>query len=230
MKIVDLFSGREGWTRYAQERGHDVFSIDFDPAFDADAVIDLRYASEAIAAIPWENVDILFASPMCNAFSTMSMGKMWHPGAQAKPKHDIASDGMSMVLATLRIIALKQPTLWFVENPKARLRSLELMEGIPVLSVWQCHLGRKYAKPTDLFTNLTASKHPTMFSRLLDLECHNQRPNHHPNKCCCRDHVSAPRGSKTGVQGGTTTEESGTIPYQLGKLIIEEIEYTEVRQ
>ena len=45
--------------------------------------------------------------------------------------HPIAIEGMRLVLATLRLIAVLQPRYWVIENPRGRLRSLDLLAGIP---------------------------------------------------------------------------------------------------
>lgn len=208
MRILDLFSGTRGWTVAFREAGHEVFSIDLDPSFEADAYLDLRTASKALEVIPWAP-DLILASPMCSSFSTMSMGKMWEYGRRARPKHPTAQDGMSMVLSTLRIIAVLRPTYWIIENPRARLRSLELLEGIPRYTVWYCRLGEERAKPTDLWGVLPES----LISELESgrYTCHNGNP----------DHVPAPRGSRSGTQGGVSTAEAGAIPYALSRLVME---------
>lgn len=46
--------------------------------------------------------------------------------------------------------------------------------------------------------------------------CHNRRAGHELD-CCCSDHVAAPRGSRTGTQGGVSTEEAGRIPRDLAE-------------
>lgn len=206
MKVLDLFSGTRGWTQAFREHDHETFSIDLDPKFDADAHLDLRTASDAISAVPWRP-DIITASPMCNAFSTMSMGKMWEHGHQARPKHPIAEDGMSMVLSTLRIIAVLRPRYWIIENPRGRLRSLELLEGVPRYTVWYCRLGKDRAKPTDLFGMLPSSLDRDLMSGRYT--CHNGNP----------DHIAAPRGSRSGTQGGVSTDEAGAIPYVLSRML-----------
>jgi hypothetical protein len=211
MRVVDLFSGTRGWTQAMREEGHEVFSIDNDPRFTADAYLDLRSASAALEAIPWRP-DLIVASPMCASFSTMSMGKMWDYGHQAKPKHSTAQDGMSMVLAILRIIAVMAPEYWIIENPRGRLRSLELLEGVPRYTVWYCRLGMERAKPTDLFGVVPRSLNDRLMSG--DYTCHNGNP----------DHIAAPRGSRSGTQGGVSTAEAGAIPYVLSKMVYTHIE------
>jgi len=206
MRVLDLFSGTRGWTQAFREHDHETFSIDLDPKFTADAYLDLRTASAALDVIPWQP-DLITASPMCNSFSTMSMGKMWEYGLQASPKHPIAVDGMSMVLSALRITAVLRPRYWVIENPRGRLRSLELLEGVPRHTVWYCRLGKDRAKPTDLWGVLPDSLVRELGSGRFT--CHNGNP----------DHIAAPRGSRSGTQGGVSTDEAGAIPYVLSRML-----------
>jgi hypothetical protein len=174
-------------------------------------------------AVPWRP-DVIFASPPCNSFSTGSMGKMWTYGSHPSPKcsdrypdgHPIAIEGMRLVLATLRLIAVLQPAHWVIENPRGRLRSLDLMMGIPRRTVWYCRLGLDRAKPTDVWGVFPEGL-------VLPPECH-RRAGHGPD-CCNGDHIAAPRGSRTGTQGGVSTEEAGRIPWQLAELFRVAIEH-----
>jgi hypothetical protein len=176
--------------------------VDLARGFSADAHLDIGDVAAVLGVVPWRP-DVLFASPPCNSFSTGSMGKMWQLGAHPSPKrserypdgHPIAIEGMRLVLATLRLIAVLRPTYWVIENPRGRLRSLDLLAGIPSREVWYCRLGLDRAKPTDLWS---------VFPPGLELPpgCHNGHP----------DHVRAPRGSRTGTQGGVSTAEAGRIP------------------
>jgi hypothetical protein len=207
LRVLDLFSGLNGWGDPFREVGHEVFAIDIDRRFSADAYLDIGDVAAVLSALPWRP-DVIFASPPCNSFSTGSMGKMWLHGTHPSPKrserypdgHPIAVEGMRLVLATLRLIAMLQPAYWVIENPRGRLRSLDLLAGIPRRTVWYCRLGLERAKPTDLWG---------VFPPGLELppECRNGNP----------DHIAAPRGSRTGTQGGVSTEEAGRIPPQLAE-------------
>jgi site-specific DNA-cytosine methylase len=112
-------------------------------SFVADACLDIGDIRAVCDAVPWRP-DIIFASPPCNAFSTSSIGRMWMRGSPPSPKrserypdaHPIAMEGMRLVSAMLRIIAVQQPTYWVIENPRGRLRSLDLLNGIPRRTVW----------------------------------------------------------------------------------------------
>lgn len=150
----------------------------------------------------------MFASPPCNSFSTGWVGKKWQHSSFTSPKrserhpdgHPIAVLRHAPMLATLRLIALLQPVYWVIENPRGRLRSLELLAGVPRRTVWYCRLGLNRAKPTDLWDVFPPGL-------ILPPECSKGNP----------DHVPAPRGGRTGTLGGVSTEEAGRIPRQLAE-------------
>jgi hypothetical protein len=207
LRVLDLFSGLNGWGDPFPEAGHEVFAIDPDERFVADAHLDIGDVAAVLPVVPWRP-DAIFGSPPCNSFSTGSMGKMWAYGSHPGPKrserypdgHPIAIEGMRLVSATLRLITVLQPTYWVIENPRGRLRSLDLVAGIPRRTVWYCRLGLDRAKPTDLWG---------VFPPGLELPpaCHNGNS----------DHIAAPRGSRTGTQGGVGTAEAGRIPRRLAE-------------
>jgi hypothetical protein len=126
--------------------------------------------------------------------------------------------GMRLVQATVALITILRPRYFVVENPRGRLRSLDL---IPVewarSTVWQCHLGKEVAKPTDLWSNLP----PETFA---GLQCHNDRG--HSEGCCCKDHRAAPRGSVTGTQGMDGIV-AAAIPFALSKGVLRAVERLE---
>jgi hypothetical protein len=216
LRVLDLFSGLNGWGDPFRDAGHEVFAVDVDRKFSADAYLDIGDVAAVLEALPWRP-DVIFASPPCNSFSTGSMGKMWAYGSHPSPKrserypdgHPIAIEGMRLVLATLRLTTALQPRYWVIENPRGRLRSLDLLAGIPRHTVWYCRLGLDRAKPTDLWG---------IFPPGLELppECKNGNP----------DHIASPRGSRTGTQGGVTTEEAGRIPRELAERFRHAIEAT----
>jgi hypothetical protein len=214
MKVLDLFSGLSGWGDPFREAGPEVFAIDVDRRFDADAHLDVGDLKTVLDAVPWQP-DLIFSSPPCNSFSTRSMGKMWMHGSHPSPKRSdrypdgqpIAIEGIALELVTLRIITVLRPRYWVIEKPRGRLRNLDLSAGIPRQTVWYRHLGEDRAKPTDLWGVFPAGL-------VLPHACHNRRPDH-GSDCCCGDHVAAPRGSRTGTQGGVSTEDAGLIPRRL---------------
>jgi len=106
----------------------------------------------------------------------------------------------------MEIIAELNPKYFIIENPRGKLRKLDLIdpEGVYFLkdlmkTVWYCQYGDIRAKPTDIWTNIEQWK-PR-------LPCFNG------NKDC--HHQPAPRGSQTGTQGLENSFEKSKIPEQL---------------
>jgi len=96
----------------------------------------------------------------------------------------------------LEIIRELKPKYWFIENPRAGLRSVWFMKPLKRYTVTYCQYGFDRMKPTDIWTNV---------------EWDSPR--------CCKNgdscHVPAPRGSKTGTQGEKSSEKRGIIPKEL---------------
>lgn len=200
MKVVDLFCGLKGWSRPFQDRGHEVFTTDIDPDFEPDLAKD--FLAFTHRDLPWVP-DIVLASPPCETFSTMTMGKNWtHEG---EPKTEKAIVAGKLIVHLKNFLYELHPAFYVIENPRARLRTLHnLMPPYESerRTVWYCRMGERVAKPTDLWGGFPKSL------RLPD-GCHNGNP----------DHIAAPRGSRTGTQGPSSAAERAKIPYGLGLTI-----------
>lgn len=196
MRVLDLFSGLNGWGDPWRERGHDVIGVDHDRRVPATVHADLL-ASPIRALLPagW-TPDVILASPPCEGFSVMNIGRNWyHDGT---PKTDTARLALRLVERTLALIDELQPRWWVIENPRDKLRVLPIMDDLERRTVTYCHYGEQRMKPTDLWGGFPPSL------RLLPA-CRNGDP--------C--HVRAPRGSRTGTQGFGTYHEKGVIPRAL---------------
>jgi hypothetical protein len=200
MKILDLFCGLKGWS--AAFDNEDVCTIDIDARFDPDVCIDIMNLN--VKDLPFKP-DIVLASPPCESFSVASIGVHWN--RNQTPKTEKAEKAMALVKKTVQLIEEIKPFAAIIENPRGMLRKLGLIPVEP-LTIWYCHYGENRAKPTDLwglpFPTGWQPKQP----------CHYQRASH-DNLCCCRDHVSAARGSQTGTQGMGSYEIKSKIPIQL---------------
>ncbi len=178
--MLDLFAGLEGWSGPWREAGHEVCSVDIDPSFNVDIHADILELQPF--DLPWVP-DVILASPPCETMSLMTVGKHWTK--EHTPRTEKAAIAYKLLDKTLQLVEELAPQAWLIENPRAKMRSLPLMKYLPRQTVWYCRYGMPYAKPTDLFGVV-----PGWTPRP---QCHNGND----------DHVASPRGSKTGIQGGS---------------------------
>lgn len=181
MRVLDLFAGLRGWSRPFEERGHEVFSIDLETKFDVSLHADILEVTAA--DIPWRP-DIVLASPPCEAFSVMTIGRNWT--REHEPKTDKARLAIRLVEATRRLVDELDPAYFVIENPRAKLRKLSLLADLDRRTVTYCQYGEPFMKPTDLWGGF-----PPSFQT---------RPMCKPRATC---HTPAARGSRTGIQSGS---------------------------
>ena len=193
---VELFSGTGSFSKVATELGHMTFQTDNNLIDHLDLVIDVRDI-DVENHIPFDEVDVLWASPPCEGFSVAAIGKNWNH--DHTPKTDSARLGMQLVKHTLRLIDEIEPKWWFIENPRGKLRKMPFMEELDCVrhTVTYCQYGDTRMKPTDIWTNARWWKPRPM--------CKNGMP--------C--HVAAPRGSTTGTQGIKGYKDRSRIPPEL---------------
>jgi len=190
MKVLDLFAGLCGWSAPFAARGHDVFSIDLDPRFDVSLHADIE--SLTPADLPWRP-DIILASPPCEAFSVLRIGRNWYnrtSGVPNLPKTPTAEMGLRLVSATVRLIDDFAPAFWVMENPRAMLRKLPVVATFERRTVTYCRYGHPTMKPTDLWGGFPPSLELREMCR--------------PMADC---HIAAPRGSRTGIQSDSKSRK-----------------------
>lgn len=193
MKVLDLFAGLRGWSAPFEERGHEVFTVELSHKFPGITLYkDVRALSPR--DLPWWP-DVVLASPPCTSFSVMRIGTNWT--REHEPKTEAAQHGMELVKATLSLISALQPRFFVIENPRAKLRKLPMMQGLERRTVTYCQYGDHRMKPTDLWGGFPPSLE-------LAPPC--------ANGAAC--HTRAPRGSRTGTQG-MDAAESAKIPSAL---------------
>ena len=148
MKVLELFAGSRSIGNAAESLGYDVFSSDVNNFDKIDYVVDiLNFDVKKVPFTP----DIIWASPPCTYFSVASIGKHWNKDHTPKSKNALL--GVKFVKKTIDIIKELKPKFWYIENPRGKLRKLQVVKGLPKATVWYCAYGDNRAKPTDIWSN-----------------------------------------------------------------------------
>jgi len=204
METIELFCGNKSFSKVAEDRGYFTTTVDSNPKFNPDICMDIMNFSKRVinGQVLKDGIDVLWASPPCETFSMC--GHNYYMGYPTNSKCYI---GLALVYKTIELIRELKPKYWFIENPRAGLRSVWFMKPLPRYTVTYCQYGFNRMKPTDIWTNLEGWV----------------------PKCCKNGdacHEPAPRGSKTGTQGEKSSEIRGIVPYDL---INELMDYVELK-
>lgn len=194
LKVLELFAGTRSIGKEFEKRGHEVYSIELDEQHDnIDWYADITKITVDDILERFGQPDVVWASPPCQKFSVASIGKHWIKGTNL-PKTEDAKIALKLLASTIKLIKDLNPTYYFIENPRGKMRKVDIMQDLPRYTVTYCQYGDTRMKPTDLWTN-----HPNPRFKPM---CKNGDP--------C--HVAAPRGSKTGTQGIKGSVAKSIIP------------------
>ena len=206
MKVLELFCGTKSISNAFKERGHKVFTIDWEKKFDPDLVADIGgLTADDILKLCGGTPDVIWASPDCTSYSVAAIShhRERESDGNLKPKSEYAKFCDKVNQNVIKLINELGPRYYFIENPRGGMRKMRFMNGLPRYTVTYCQYGEKRAKPTDIWTN-----HP---NPKFKPPCKNGDP--------C--HESAPRGSRTGTQGIKGSKDRSRIPYLLCTHIVD---------
>lgn len=207
MKVLELFAGTRSIGKAFEVRGHEVYSVDWDKGFDGiDLYADISKLTADEILEKFGRPDVIWASPDCTTYSVAALSRHRKKNAETgvlEPVSEYAKfcDECNNHLHDL--IRELNPKVFFIENPRGCMRKMPFVQGIPRYTVTYCQYGDKRMKPTDIWTN-----HPD--------------PKFKP---ACKNgdscHESAPRGSKTGTQGMSSSKTRSVIPAALCEHIVD---------
>lgn len=152
MNALELFCGTKSFGKEAVKRNINVVSLDFDKQHQPTICVDILKWDYTI--YPRGFFHIIWASPDCTSWSIMT-----HKHRTLKegmtPKTDTAVIGEKLICKTLEIIKYFQPFIYFIENPRGRLRHYPLMDIIPHrTTLYYSNYGWHFVKPTDIWSNV----------------------------------------------------------------------------
>ncbi len=189
MDTAELFAGKKSFSKVAATLGHSTLTFELDDRFEPHHCVDILTMPTSL--VPY-GLDMLWASPPCQAFSVAAIGKNWNHNNT--PRTQSARLGAALVRKTIQIIEKRRPVWWFIENPRGKLRKLHFMQNFTRRTVTYCQYGDTRMKPTDIWTNAWWWRPREMCS----------------NGSSC--HEAAPRGAKTGTQGIKGGTDRSLIP------------------
>ena len=205
MKLLELFAGTRSIGKAFEEKGHEVFSVEWDRSFEnIDLYKDIYELSAKEILNKFGKPDVIWASPDCSSYSiaAISHHRKREENGNLAPVSEYAKFCDRVNQHTLNLIMTLSPKYWFIENPRGGMRKMDFMHGLPRYTVTYCQYGDTRMKPTDIWTN-----HPD--------------PNFKP---ACKNgdpcHEKAPRGSITGTQGLKCSKERSVIPVELCRHIV----------
>ena len=206
MKVLELFAGTRSIGKAFEERGHEVFSIDWDKSFEnIDLYADIGELTAEDILQKFGKPDVIWASPDCTTFSIAAISHHRRKNPETgnlDPVSDYAKKCDIIDQNVLKLIEELKPKYWFIENPRGGMRKMSWMKDLPRYTVTYCQYGDLRMKPTDIWTN-----HPNPNFKPM---CKNGDP--------C--HIRAPRGAKTGTQGLKGSKERSRIPEELCRHIV----------
>ena len=62
MKVIEVYCGTKSFSKVAESKGHDVFTLDFNPKFNPDLCCDMLYFDKKILPKGWRSPDMLWCS------------------------------------------------------------------------------------------------------------------------------------------------------------------------
>lgn len=213
MKVLELFAGTRSIGKAFEEKGHQVFSIDWDKNFkNIDWHVDINTVSAKDILEKFGKPDVVWASPDCTTFSIAAISHHRRKNPETgnlDAVSDYAKFCDEVDKHVLQLIEELNPKFYFIENPRGGMRKMTWIQGIPRYTVTYCQYesekpaSERRMKPTDIWTN---------------------HPNPNFKKMCKNGddcHAKAPRGSRTGTQGLKGSKARSVIPEELCKHIVE---------
>lgn len=179
LRVFHAYSGLDSWGVPFRDHGHQVITLDFNPAFGADLTMDIRefakdpqrYLDEVAIKKGWIQpgehwlVEIYCLGPDCKGLSVAALGKNWRLSKDAGyiMKTDSARNSVELVVIGLDLVPVLKPKFWILENPRAILRKIGYRTGVGKferVGVTYCAYGMPYQKPTDVWGTFPPSWKP----------------------------------------------------------------------
>lgn len=153
LKVLELYAGTRSVSKKFEEAGHETYSIEFDRQHtNIDWYADISKVKKQDILERFGQPDVIWASPPCEKFSVAAIGKHWHKGTNI-PKTEETQKALELLEYTVQLIKDLNPEYYFIENPRGKMRKVDVMQDLPRYTVTYCQYGDTRMKPTDIWTN-----------------------------------------------------------------------------
>ena len=207
MKLLELFCGTKSISNAFAERGHEVYTVDWEKDFEPTLCADIgQLTVDDVVQLCGGKPDVIWASPDCTSYSVAGIGHHRRKNFETRELDPISQYALfcdDVNRNVIKLIKELNPKYYFIENPRGGFRNMLFVKDIPRYTVTYCQYGYPYMKPTDIFTN-----HPYPDFKP---PCKNGSPCHMP----------APRGSQQGMTAIRSARERARIPRELCEHIVD---------
>lgn len=128
MKVLELFAGTRSIGKAFENRGHQVFSVEWDKNFEnIDLYADILTVTTDEILNRFGRPDVIWASPDCSTFSiaAISHHRRKNPvTGNLDPVSDYAKFCDMVDQHVLQLIKDLKPRFWFIENPRGGMRKM----------------------------------------------------------------------------------------------------------
>ena len=211
LKVLDLFAGSRSISKAAESLNYKSFSIDKYISKDMNLVIDIKDLTRSMILKKFGIPDIIWASPVCSAWSRMGWFSHWDTyqykkNKTFKPITHFATESVEMIRKTIEIFSWFPGSIFYMENPTGMLflhpvinyfSIYNLTNSLRRLKITYCTYGFPMQKPTHVWTN--------NLHWIPKLPCKSSSP--------C--HISSPWGTNTGLNSIKKGIERSVIPEKL---------------
>ena len=208
MIVLELFAGFRSIGSVFEERGHNVYSVEWDRSFENISLYaDVgTLTKNQIIELCGGRPDVIWASFDCTTYSIAGIGHHRKKNlltGECEPVSEYAHFCDKVNKHVIDLITELKPKYYFIENPVGALRKMNFMKDLPRYTITYCQYGDFRMKPTDIWTN----HHDPQF-----------KPRCKNGDSC---HEKAPRHSKCGTQRLKNAKERSRIPKEFCEHIVD---------
>ena len=122
MKVLELFAGTRSIGKAFEERGHDVYSVEWNRDFkDIDLYQDIGQLTASDVLERFGHPDVIWASPDCTSYSVAAISHHRRQNPETgslDPITEYAKFCDKVNAHVVELIRELKPKYWFIENPR----------------------------------------------------------------------------------------------------------------